>query len=381
MRTMKIAALTFSLAAVCAPVAHAAGAPVLAVAAVSASGDDGHVPAASLDGDLGTRWSAEGDGAWIEYDLGSAQTVGSVALAWYQGDARVFTFDVQVSGDGSAWATVLSRHASSGRTADFEAADFADTAGRYVRIVGHGNTKNDWTSIAEAHVLGADGGSGGSCAYPADVLDLRNWYEGLPTGQAEDPTVVKQPQLATFKADPWFVPTADCAGVRFRAAVDGVTTSGSGYPRSELRETKGADLASWSSTSGTSTMTIREAITHLPAGKPQVVAGQIHGSSDDITVFRLEGSNLYVTKGDDAHYKLITGGYQLGTVFEAKFVVSGGAVKAYYNGTLVTTISQKFSGAYFKAGAYTQANCGNSSPCSAGNYGEVVIHDLVVTHT
>jgi hypothetical protein len=97
-------------------------------------------------------------------------------------------------------------------------------------------------------------------------------------------------------------------------------------------------------------------------------------------VFRLEGTKLYVTKGDDTHYQLITGDYQLGTVFEAKFVVSGGTVKAYYNGALQATITQKFSGAYFKAGAYTQANCEKSSPCSDDNYGEVVIHGLTVTH-
>jgi hypothetical protein len=219
-----------------------------------------------------------------------------------------------------------------------------------------------------------------ACTYPADVLDLHNWYEGLPIGEAENPKNVKQPELATYRVDPWFTTTTDCTGVRFRAAVNGVTTSGSGYPRSELRETDGSKNASWSSTSGTHTMVIKEAITHLPKEKNQVVAGQIHGSDDDLTVFRLEGTSLYLTKGDDTHYKLITGDYQLGTVFEAKFVVSGGAVKAYYNGELQATITQKFTGAYFKAGAYTQADCDKSAPCSDDNYGEVVIHGLTVTH-
>jgi hypothetical protein len=68
-------------------------------------------------------------------------------------------------------------------------------------------------------------------------------------------------------------------------------------------------------------------------------------------------------------------------VFEAKFVVSGNQIKAYYNGNLVTTISKCFSRAYFKAGAYTQANCTNSSPCSSSNYGEVIIYSLSVSHS
>ncbi|MGA8118069.1 MAG: polysaccharide lyase family 7 protein [Actinocatenispora sp.] len=225
--------------------------------------------------------------------------------------------------------------------------------------------------------------SAADCDYPADVLDLTNWYEGLPIGESEHPRNVEQPELATYSVDPWFRATDACDGVQFRAPVNGVTTGGSSYPRSELREMtdSGESEASWSSTSGTHTMVIDEAITALPEEKPQVVAGQIHGSDDDISVFRLEGEKLYVTKDDDAHYKLITSDYQLGTEFEAKFVVKDGKVEAYYNGDLQTTISWDFDGAYFKAGAYTQANCDNSSPCSDDNYGEVVVHKVTVTHS
>jgi hypothetical protein len=143
----------------------------------------------------------------------------------------------------------------------------------------------------------------------------------------------------------------------------------------------GGTNAGWSSTSGTHTMVLTEAFTKLPDGKPQVVGGQIHDADDDISVFRLEGSNLYVTNGDDTHYQLVTSKYVLGTPFEAKYVVSGGVVRAYYNGQLVATINKAFTGAYFKAGAYTQANCANSSPCTAANYGEVLVYNLKVTHT
>lgn len=318
---------------------------------------------------------------WIRFDLGSSRTVGSVSLAWHQGNTRRSTFDVQVSGNGSSWTTVLSRKVSSGTTTGFENYDFADASGRYVRIVGHENTFNEWTSILEAAVHGADGGGGGDCDYPADVLNLANWYIGLPIGEDESPTNVEQPELATFAVDPWFVPTPDCVSVQFRAAVNGVTTSGSSYPRSELREMRGSAKASWSSTSGTHTMVIRQAITRLPNDKPHVVAGQIHDSSDDVSVFRLEGRNLYLTNGDNSHYKLITSTYTLGTEFEAKFVVSGGSIRAYYNGTLQATIQKSFSGGYFKAGAYTQANCSNSSPCGTSNYGQVMIRSLTLTHS
>ncbi|WP_030559854.1 polysaccharide lyase family 7 protein [Streptomyces aureocirculatus] len=221
------------------------------------------------------------------------------------------------------------------------------------------------------------------CDYPAQQLDLTNWKVTLPTGAEESPTEIKQPALATFSSDPWFRVNSACTGVQFRAAVNGVTTPGSSYPRSELREmtSNGTSNAAWSATSGTHTLTFREAFNKLPADKPQVVGAQIHDGNDDVTTFRLEGTSLYITKGDDSHHKLVTSNYALNTVYEGKFVVSGGKIMAYYNGVLQTTISHTASGNYFKAGAYTQANCGNSSPCGSSNYGQVSVYKLQVVHS
>ncbi|OLE25688.1 MAG: hypothetical protein AUG49_10165 [Catenulispora sp. 13_1_20CM_3_70_7] len=144
-----------SLVALPGPPATAATLPITAA---TASSDDGNGPANAIDGNLATRWSGAGDGVWIRFDLGSVTTVDSVSLAWYDGDSRRATFDVQLSPDGSAWSTVLSRATSSGTTRGFEAYDFAGGPARYVRIVGHGNSSADsakWTSITEAAVSGS----------------------------------------------------------------------------------------------------------------------------------------------------------------------------------------------------------------------------------
>jgi hypothetical protein len=230
--------------------------------------------------------------------------------------------------------------------------------------------------------LPATASSATTACTPSSAIDLTNWKLTLPTGSGK-PTEIKQPQLAGYSASPWFAGTPDCGGVQFRAAVNGTTTSNSGYPRSELREMTGtgADLASWPTTSGTHTMVIHQAITHLPAGKPEIIAGQIHDASSDLTAFRLKGSSLYVSRGNNSTYKLVTSDYQLGSRFEAKFVAGGGKVTVYYNGAPQTTISSSSPTNFFKAGAYTQANCSNSSPCSESNYGEVVIDDVTVTHS
>jgi Alginate lyase len=228
--------------------------------------------------------------------------------------------------------------------------------------------------------------SGSTCGDPAQVLDLTNWKVTLPvSGPDNNPTKpleVQQPDLDTYATSPWFDATSTCDAVVFRAPVDGVTTKGSKNPRSELREMadNGSTTASWSSTAGTHSIVVNEAFVHLPEVKPELVGVQIHDADDDISVFRLEGRNLYVTKGDDTHYKLVTSDYVLGTKYEAKYVVGDGKIQAYYNGVLQTTIPDRFRGAYFKAGAYTQANCTDSSPCNSDNYGETVVYSVAVTH-
>jgi hypothetical protein len=170
--------------------------------------------------------------------------------------------------------------------------------------------------------------------------------------------------------------------VTFTAPVNGTTTSGSKYPRSELREmtNNGQTNASWSATIGTHTFSVTEAFAHLPATKTQVVGAQIHDATDDISTFRLEGTKLWVTNGDNSNYYLVTSSYKLGTQFTAGYQVSGGVVRAYYNGRNVVSFPATFAGAYFKAGAYTQANCTNSTPCANSNYGSTNIYSLTVTH-
>ena len=250
---------------------------------------------------------------------------------------------------------------------------------------GNGGSGGGWSNgggYDDSNGGGYGGGSnGGGCQYPSQILDLKRWKLTLPTGSAGSPKEITQPALDTFTSTPWFEPTSDCGAVAFRSAVDGVTTKGSSYPRSELREmADSGSNAAWSSGSGTHTMTVTEAFTRLPEGKPQLVGAQIHDDADDVSVFRLEGSNLYITDGDNPHYKLVTSDYALGTRFQARYVVTGGTVEAYYNGELQATLSKSFSNAYFKAGAYTQANCEKVSPCESDNYGETMIYDLQVSH-
>jgi hypothetical protein len=127
---------------------------ILPVANVTASAaQDPNVPANTLDDDLGTRWSAQGKGQWIRYDLGAVYTVSHVAIAWYRGNDRIAVFDIEASRDGEVWTTVHTG-TSSGLTSDLETYDVDDMPARFVRLVGFGNSSNTWNSITEVMLKG-----------------------------------------------------------------------------------------------------------------------------------------------------------------------------------------------------------------------------------
>lgn len=120
---------------------------------VVASGDDGNVAANVLDDNLSTRWSANGDGQWIQFCLNTPQTVTGVKIAFYNGNTRTSTFDVLIGNDGINWSVMGAGIVSSGTTLNLESFNFSLTPGKYVRIVGHGNSVNSWNSYTEVVIM------------------------------------------------------------------------------------------------------------------------------------------------------------------------------------------------------------------------------------
>src|SRR5688572_25966231 len=123
-----------------------------AAGGVSASTHDGNIPANTVDNNLGTRWSAEGNNQWIAYDLGSVRTVGYINIAVYQGNQRRNIFDIQTSGNGSSWTTIWSAE-SSGTTTAEQTYNFPDVQTRYIRYLGHGNSQSQWNSLTEVSIF------------------------------------------------------------------------------------------------------------------------------------------------------------------------------------------------------------------------------------
>lgn len=259
-----------------------------------------------------------------------------------------------------------------------------------LRGIGRGDDENDGSDESSGDDAPSPCGTGSSAAVtnvPASVLNLTNWKVTLPVDGCDDgpwADEVTQPQLASFQDPSSFLVNSTRTGVVFRSRVDGArTSSNTKYPRSELREmsNRGEDRASWSNKAaadGTHTMTMEAAITATPTMKPEVVAAQIHDASDDVIMIRLYGKRL-VMDAEDSHVQmLLDENYVLGTRFTLTITASAGRIRVVYNGSRVVNYQRSGTGYYFKAGCYTLSN---TSFDSRGQFGEVVIFKLGVTHT
>ena len=229
-----------------------------------------------------------------------------------------------------------------------------------------------------------------STPVPAQVLNLTNWKVTLPIAKPSTTVAMEvlQPQLASYSISPYFMVNTAGNAVIFQANAGGATTSGSSYPRSELREmaNNGTQLASWSTTLGTHSMVIKEAVSHLPIVKPQVVTAQIHDASGDIIEIIADGLRknadgtfgICVCYNGSEQSNCLDNNYTMGTAYNLQIVASGGHITIWYNGVQKFDFTNNSSGDYFKAGSYTQSNTSKGDAPDA--YGEVDIYDLQVTH-
>lgn len=101
------------------------------------------------DGDLTTMWTVS-HSAWMMFDLGAVKSVHEVQLYWRDQNTRIETFDIQLSDDAENWRTVWS--GESVQSGKLEGYSFEPTTARYVKVTGHYNTKNAYTSLCEMYV-------------------------------------------------------------------------------------------------------------------------------------------------------------------------------------------------------------------------------------
>jgi hypothetical protein len=125
------------------------------VKAIGYDGDDSF-PKNAYDNNLETRWSHEGIGSWIQFDLGTQTLICSIDIAWYKGDERSNNFSILLSNDGNNFESVY-QGTSRGTSLSPETYNFANAPARFVKLIVDGNTDEfsdltDWAAITEIKV-------------------------------------------------------------------------------------------------------------------------------------------------------------------------------------------------------------------------------------
>ncbi|MGE5599381.1 MAG: discoidin domain-containing protein, partial [Bacteroidota bacterium] len=111
----------------------------------------GYEAAKAVDGNAGTRWSANftGDPQWIYVDLGATYDINRVVLRWETAYGKAY--QIQVSSNASSWTDVYATTTGDGGVDDI---NFTTTSARYVRMYGTQRGTSYSYSLWEFEVYG-----------------------------------------------------------------------------------------------------------------------------------------------------------------------------------------------------------------------------------
>ena len=113
---------------------------------VTASSDDGNVPANVIDNNTNTRWSAEGIGEWIQLEIASApKQIKRVEITYYKNNERI--------ANGELWIDNTRMLSFTSNTSQPVTIFNLDKSGQAIKIVGNGNSVNKWNSIVQVKVF------------------------------------------------------------------------------------------------------------------------------------------------------------------------------------------------------------------------------------
>ena len=170
----------------------------------------------TIDGDLSaeSRWTSEGEGEWVRYNLENVEKISSVDIAFHLGVNRTYSLTIEVSKDASDWVKVFSG-SSSQQTNDFENFEFDDIDGQYVRITGFGNSSNELNSYTEVAINTVEAGDSpvNSFSLPGRIQaeDYHRYYDTTPGNSAggyrEDDVDIKslngRPHVTNIQKGEW----------------------------------------------------------------------------------------------------------------------------------------------------------------------------------
>jgi hypothetical protein len=213
-------------------------------------------------------------------------------------------------------------------------------------------------------VVASDGGLDPNVA-PGGNFDLSMWELEEPVGSPGASTTIPPSQLegASGYHDSYFFTNPTDGSMTFWDPENGVTSIGSTYPRSDLREmTDGGVPASWP-TAGTNSLSATLKATLIP---DHVAVGEIHlggASTKPLLELYYHGSGTIAIAiaetrlGNVVEHTL--GSVPLGTQWSYVLGLSGSTISVSIDGGVAQTfaMSPRFrrEGMYFRAGDYDQS--------------------------
>ena len=105
-----------------------------------------------LDGDINTRWTTYTEYDTAVFDLGESKQIDKIAVSFWKGDSRVYKYEIRVSDDNVNYTTVFDGQ-SAGTTSGMEFVNMQPIKGRYVQLIGKGNSVNANTNCQEFAIL------------------------------------------------------------------------------------------------------------------------------------------------------------------------------------------------------------------------------------
>ncbi|MBE7021383.1 MAG: hypothetical protein E7411_08145 [Ruminococcaceae bacterium] len=112
-----------------------------------------------FDGSFGSRWAYQADEAgnpgYCVVDFGEVKTFDKLYLSFLNGEKRSYKFSIYVSEDDISYTPVIVEKSSSGKTNLLEEYSLDGAKGRYIKMVGHGNSAGAaWNDPSEFVVTG-----------------------------------------------------------------------------------------------------------------------------------------------------------------------------------------------------------------------------------
>lgn len=233
---------------------------------------------------------------------------------------------------------------------------------------------------------------------PSGNFSLGGWKITLPVDSSGGftGTAVEVLNLSNYTKANYFFTGSDGSMV-FRAPVQGATTSGSNYARSELREMNGTSLAAWNLSTGgamTATLEVDAVPVRFDGSLGKVVVGQIHGKNDELVRLYWDNGKMYFANdqsgsdnSENKFYFVNAAGKQPDVSIDERFsyvIEARGStleVNIYADGDVyrsVTSINSVWQGdtLYFKAGTYLGVN-----ETQGTGWGQTSFYDVRYSHS